>query len=330
MLSFCSIGARRGLATILIAGGLHPALLGQASNPHPGIPFRLVVIREEHAATGIRGHLELDGREIAKTFEPGGETIDPTTSRMTLRYTPGAANASETFFLTLDDVKNESGNPVELRMGGADAGSTGVIILGVSWAETVVRADTTTPEGQQLLEGIQEQEGIGKDVRHNQNGHVLEVTGPALLESKTAADRLRIALYGTDGNKAEALRGILEIRSTRDYRQEDLAMRTYTAEQLRKDEQTLRSEEAPATATQDATPATTSKAGAQPNQSGQPQQPMEALPRDSAKHKDKDKKKAAKPEEQPEQPAPAPPKVNEEKPHQITFLLPATSRHRSC
>jgi hypothetical protein len=263
----------------------------------PRLPFRMVLVREELTVAGTTGHLELGGKEVAKTLETADDPTDPTTSRARVRY-----SARGDLVVELLDAKDDGGNNVLVHIGGSPAATQ--VQVGLSLGESPVRAELSSPDGKKLLQKVQEQQAIGKDPKYQKTPTSIEVTQASPVGSEEVIKALLRELYGSQDPGGKEASGILEIRTTQAYHDQAVAARNWVAEQLSQDEKNIRAAQPQAAPTTAPTPTTETGPAKPDTPSGgaaQPSKPLVAFPTPDSK---KDKKKANKADTEPAPPPP--------------------------
>src|SRR5262252_513064 len=200
-----SRGSKLMLWMVLLAGLLPLCAVAQK----PRLPFRMVLVREELTVAGTTGHLELGGKEVAKTLETEDDPTDPTTSRARVRYA-----APGDLVVELLDAKDDGGNNIQIHLGSAGSSPVAQVQIGLALAESPVQAELASPDGKKLLQKVQEQQAIGKDPKYQKTATSIEVTQASPVGSEEAIKALLKELYGSQEPGGKEASGILEIRTT--------------------------------------------------------------------------------------------------------------------
>src|SRR5690348_911235 len=96
-------------ATLVAIIVLSTTICIQSQNKKIGWPSQIVLVRDEITPAGSLGHLLVNGKDIAVTFEPKGEKAQITVSRAHIHHV--VADSKEDFTVVLDDLDDgDSGN----------------------------------------------------------------------------------------------------------------------------------------------------------------------------------------------------------------------------
>lgn len=227
---------QRNTGTVLAASFLLVACaVAQPARKKVGWPSQVVLVRDEISPAGSLGHLLVNGKEVAKTLEPNGETAQITVSRAHLHYVSGSDK--EGFAVVLDDLDDgDSGKKLTFSMGGLNDRSAGYVLLGTRYESKTITADLATESGKQLLKEAEQENAGGKQLHLQVNGNTLQLEVQEPVEGSQALARLREALNGTAPSKETNLVVNFDFRASDEYKQQVLGISESIARQLTIDE----------------------------------------------------------------------------------------------
>jgi len=221
-------------ATLVAIIVLSTTICIQSQNKKIGWPSQIVLVRDEITPAGSLGHLLVNGKDIAVTFEPKGEKAQITVSRAHIHHV--VADSKEDFAVVLDDLDDgDSGNKLSFHLGDLEDKSDGCVLIGTGYKPTVVTADLTTEDGKKLLHEIDQEKGAGKAIQYEVDGSTLRLTSIVPINSADALLRLRRALYGNGPTRQDLLVNF-DFRASDEYKAEALGISESIDRQLKIDE----------------------------------------------------------------------------------------------